>query len=350
MSGEIAVSIIVPVYKVERYIHKCVDSLIKQSLKNIEIILVDDESPDACGLICDEYAKKYSNVKVIHKKNEGLGYARNTGMEQVEGEYIGFVDSDDFVLPRMFEILYKNAKDYNADISYCGYKRVSSDEVVDESDNNNLDYYQGKYEIRKYLIDRIGMPPESAKDSLYGASVWKGIFKTEVIKFNNIKFVSERDLIAEDIIFDIDIIPKCESVIHSDYVGYCYRKAEESLTVNYKENRFDENVKLYFEMRSRLISMGYDSEEIFNPLTRYFLTFSRVAIIEEIKYLPQNGYQKTCQNIKAICNNVVFRDIIEKYQYMKMPIKERIFVIAEKFRFVNLLIIFVYINRWIKHE
>ena len=102
------VSIIVPVYKVEKYLRKCIDSIINQTLKDIEIILVDDGSPDNCGKICDEYAAKDTRIKVIHKENGGLSSARNAGMEVAEGEYIGFVDSDDWIESDMYMGTSKN--------------------------------------------------------------------------------------------------------------------------------------------------------------------------------------------------------------------------------------------------
>lgn len=104
------VSIVVPIYKVEKYIDRCLDSLLNQTLKDIEIILVDDGSPDNCPKICDEYVQKDARVRVIHKQNEGLGYARNSGMDVAAGEYIAFVDSDDFVDVKMFGTLYSEAK------------------------------------------------------------------------------------------------------------------------------------------------------------------------------------------------------------------------------------------------
>ena len=113
------VSIVVPVYKVEEYIDRCLDSLLNQTLKDIEIILVDDGSPDNCPKICDEYAQKDARVRVVHKQNEGLGYARNSGMEVAVGEYIAFVDSDDFVDIRMFEELYDVARGNDSDVVYC---------------------------------------------------------------------------------------------------------------------------------------------------------------------------------------------------------------------------------------
>ena len=114
------VSVIVPIYKVEKYIKKCVDSIVGQTLPDIEIILVDDGSPDDCGAICEGYAKQDLRIKVIHKANEGLSEARNTGINAATSEYIGFVDGDDYVAPDMYEVLYKNITEQNADVAVCG--------------------------------------------------------------------------------------------------------------------------------------------------------------------------------------------------------------------------------------
>ena len=115
------VSIVVPMYGVEQFLNKCVDSLLVQSLHDIEIILVDDGSPDRCGEIAEEYATKDNRIKVIHQKNSGLGPARNTGMAAAKGEYIGFVDSDDWTNACMFEMLYNAAKQNDADIAVSGH-------------------------------------------------------------------------------------------------------------------------------------------------------------------------------------------------------------------------------------
>ena len=109
------ISIIVPIYNVEKYLDRCVRSLCNQTLQDIEIILVDDQSPDDCPRMCDEYAKQDSRIIVIHKKNGGLGYARNSGMKVATGEYVAFVDSDDYVDLDMFESMYNSAKKYDAD-------------------------------------------------------------------------------------------------------------------------------------------------------------------------------------------------------------------------------------------
>ncbi|MCL2354597.1 MAG: glycosyltransferase, partial [Oscillospiraceae bacterium] len=135
------ISIIVPAYKVEPFIRKCIRSVLNQTHKNIEVILVDDESPDNSGKICDAFAAEDSRIKVIHQKNRGLCGARNAGLDVATGDYIGFVDSDDWVDPDMFEYLLKNLKSYEADISACRYYRVwSNNKIAPRTDGKTYIY------------------------------------------------------------------------------------------------------------------------------------------------------------------------------------------------------------------
>ena len=113
------ISVIVPIYKTQKHLHKCVDSILAQTHRNLEVILVDDGSPDESGAICDDYAKKDSRIRVIHKPNGGLSDARNAGLEICTGEYIGFVDSDDWVGPTMYEVLLSHLLRFDADMSVC---------------------------------------------------------------------------------------------------------------------------------------------------------------------------------------------------------------------------------------
>lgn len=127
------ISVIVPVYKVEEYLERCVSSLCHQTYKNLEIILVDDGSPDNSGKMCDELAKKDARIKVIHKKNGGLSDARNEGIEKSTGEYIAFVDSDDWYDPNMLEILYNLCEKNQAEIAECSYRSIYKDSVLAET-------------------------------------------------------------------------------------------------------------------------------------------------------------------------------------------------------------------------
>lgn len=127
------VSVVVPVYKVEKYLNRCVDSILQQSYSNLEVILVDDGSPDSCGVICDEYQKCDSRVRVIHKPNGGLSDARNYGIEAAKGKYLAFVDSDDWLDFDMIDILYRVLTDKNADIAECSYRNLYADCIKEET-------------------------------------------------------------------------------------------------------------------------------------------------------------------------------------------------------------------------
>ena len=169
------ISVIVPIYKVEKYLKRCLDSLIRQTYSNLEIILVDDGSPDTCPLICDEYKAKHNNIKVIHKKNGGLSDARNVGIEASTGSYITFVDSDDYVEDDYIVCLYNSIKKYNADISICSYQAVyENGRIIKQSEN---------------LCCSL-TPKETLSNMLYqnnfNVSAWAKLYKREL--FNKIKF------------------------------------------------------------------------------------------------------------------------------------------------------------------
>lgn len=142
------VSVIVPVYNVENYIRKCLDSIISQTLKDIEIILVDDGSEDNSGKICDEYAEKDSRIIVIHQKNNGLSNARNTGLNIASGEYIGFVDSDDYIKSEMYSEMYQTAEKTDADMVLCNYSYDTNGNITE---NKNFMVCLEKY-IKKRFI------------------------------------------------------------------------------------------------------------------------------------------------------------------------------------------------------
>lgn len=131
------ISVIVPIYKVENYLNCCVNSIINQTYKNLEIILIDDGSPDKCGKICDDFNKEDTRIKVIHKKNNGLGSARNTGLDVCNGEYISFVDSDDYIMPDLIESLYNEI--YDCDYVSCGYTHLTTKII-----KNNIFYQRIK--------------------------------------------------------------------------------------------------------------------------------------------------------------------------------------------------------------
>ncbi|MGH4052347.1 MAG: glycosyltransferase [Clostridium sp.] len=169
------ISIIVPVYNVQPYIRKCVDSILNQTYKNIEIILVEDGSPDNCGDICDEYSLKDNRVKTIHKKNGGLSSARNAGIDVASGEYIGFVDSDDWIEKDMYESLYKTLSEHNADISVCGRYIVSGGRITTISDAEVSEEFSRCEALSELVLDEYSGMKNFAWDKLYKKELFETI-------------------------------------------------------------------------------------------------------------------------------------------------------------------------------
>lgn len=163
------VTIIIPVYKVERYIRRCVDSVLSQSYQNLQIILVDDGSPDNCGKICDSYMKKDSRVKTIHQLNGGLSIARNTGLEFALGKFIYFLDSDDYIAPDTIETMIHLADEHHADIVMAGHNRVEADGYI-HCDSKNWPDLQSTEAIKKAIL--VNNIPNFAWGKLYRKSLW----------------------------------------------------------------------------------------------------------------------------------------------------------------------------------
>lgn len=215
------ISVIVPVYKVEKYLHKCVDSIINQTYKNLEIILVDDGSPDNCPQICDEYAKKDSRVKVVHKQNGGVSSARNVGLENATGEFIAFVDSDDWLELTMYEKLMQKQMQNFADLVFCRFNTVVSDNVI-KINENDLSNFCLTNDIKYFLnvssnkVNDQGI--ENIKEKVL-PSIWRCIFKKDL--FVSVKF-DTNIIYMEDLLFLINILNKNNN-IKIDYVDeYLY--------------------------------------------------------------------------------------------------------------------------------
>lgn len=172
------VSIIIPIYNVEKYLDRCMQALINQTLQDIEIIMVDDGSPDNCPKLCDEYAQKDNRIKVIHKRNGGLSDARNAGLEIATGEYVAFIDSDDYTSIEAYETLYNKAKETNADIVYAGFTMHNSDGTENKCFVLNQTW-EGK-NIIPFLKSMI-FDTKPDIDTIW-MSVWNGIYKRNIIE------------------------------------------------------------------------------------------------------------------------------------------------------------------------
>lgn len=203
------ISIIVPIYNVEKYLNKCVESILKQTYDNLEIILVDDGSLDNCGNICDEYAKKDSRIIVLHKTNGGLSDARNKGINIAKGKYIGFVDSDDYIDNDMFEILYNLCKNNNADISMISYKEIENEIIINENSN---------YTNKVFKYNNIEAIKELLKDEKIKNYAWNKLYKKEL--FDGIEYPIK--MAYEDVGTTYKLFEKAKKIIWYDIPKYNY--------------------------------------------------------------------------------------------------------------------------------
>ena len=235
----VLLSVIVPVYKTEKYLDKCINSIVNQTYKNLEIILVDDGSPDNCPQMCDEWAKKDGRIKVIHKENGGVSSARNCGLDIAVGEYVAFVDADDYAEPNMYEVLLQGLEEYNVPVAECSVFREYENGTTERWGNADAEYeYVNKEDVLKRLL--------LSRDLLI-MSTWNKLFRSEAI--NSIRF-DESIRINEDLLFVFQVFSNIDRhiFINKSLYHYIYRISSASHKKN-QEAMFDE-LKVLDELKN----------------------------------------------------------------------------------------------------
>lgn len=223
------ISIIVPVYKVEDYLRRSLDSLISQTYSNWEAILVVDGSPDLSGSICDEYSKADSRFRVIHKDNEGVAVARNTGLDSAKGKIIAFVDSDDFVHPDMLATQYKIMEKYACDLVITGYRFAYDSVINDYTVNGEPQVLDSRKAIEKIL------------DNQQFCSPWTKLYKKSL--FDNVRY--PKGAIYEDLMTAFEIFMAADKIVYQDIDFYYYFQVSDSITRSeFHYKKLDEVVAL----------------------------------------------------------------------------------------------------------
>lgn len=241
----IKVSVIVPVYNVERYLRRCIDSILRQSFLALEIILVDDGSEDSSGAICDEYCMKDERIRVIHKKNGGLSSARNAGISMAKGEYIALIDSDDFIYPNMIEKMYSKARECKVDMVMCGYecRSQSDDTILLETHNITLDCIVDSQKALEYLVDGRFDFMVMAWNKLYHRNLFVQNQFTEG-KLHEDEFIIHK------------LLYECNNVVFLPICLYNYMIGKQSITtVEYNVKRLD-GIEALFERKDFFKSMN----------------------------------------------------------------------------------------------
>ena len=242
------ISIIVPIYNVEKYLKRCLDSIIEQTYTNLEIILIDDGSRDNSGNICDEYAKCDSRIKVMHKQNGGVSSSRNAGLSLATGCFIGFVDPDDYISKDMYTILYDELAKNDADISMCGYKSFSDEKTTFQT-SSSTDMYTNIEAIKKLVFDNV-----------FTSHLWNKLYKREL--FIDLKFPENRS-IYEDVSVIYKLFDRAKKIVYNKSVQYGYFQRQESLVGRISEKKMLDSIDAVNERYAYLADKYPEHENIF---------------------------------------------------------------------------------------
>lgn len=269
------ISVIVPVYNGEKFIEQCIDSITNQTLKNIEILIINDGSKDNTLNIIESIAKKDSRVKVLNQKNSGVSAARNNGISKSLGKYIAFVDADDYIDETMYEKMYKKAEEFNSDIVICNVN-----DVLNGNKKISLNLNEGIIDI-KSLTEKEFLSNEYFN---LGTAVWHKIFKSKLIKENKIKFINYSEVASEDTLFNYEAMLKAKRLYCIDEALYDYKISENSLTKSKsaKENMVKRCMNTV-NIMSDFLSKNKIKDENFIDYITYWEFINALSYVNELK-------------------------------------------------------------------
>lgn len=331
-------SLILPVYNVEKYVKRCVNSLLRQEYTDYEIILVDDESTDSSGSICDKLADKNNNIFAYHKENGGLSDARNYGMDRAKGNYILFIDSDDWVDEKLLISLHNHLNKSNVDILKFGFQKMQEGNYK----NTFFSYFNiGVYDRRQ--IEETILPYTIGPKRLFCyeqnacKSVWSHVYSLNFLRENNIRFVSEREILNEDYLFNLHTLLYAKSLEVTHYILYYYDYREGSLSKRYITNEFERKLKLHREYKLLLERNGlferYETPYYSECVDGFYACISNECCCwnETSKY--------AVQNIKKILNCKECEISLLKCKRSNMNLKGKVIYWLMRLKFAYLMYI-----------
>ena len=325
------VSIVVPIYKTEKYLDRCIDSLVNQTYRKIEIVLVDDGSPDQCPAICDRWAAQDSRVKVIHKHNEGLGLARNSGIKNATGEYICFLDSDDYVDEYTIEKAYCAAIIEQVDVVVFGFHTTDEQGNVISSfvPRMEKDTYYGA-EVQEVFLPELIAPNLNGDGNrrLY-MSACMMLFSHDMIKKNDWLFVSEKKIISEDVYSLLDIFQYVRSVRILGDAFYFYRTNTSSVSRSYRPDRYIQIRHFYLESKLLCQKLAY-SDTIISRLADPYLAFTIAAMKQIVS--ADITYAEKQKMLCEIINDDVLQSALMSVSSWSYGLARRALLIAMRYR------------------
>lgn len=336
------VSIIIPAHNVERYINRCIQSILKQTYSNIEIILIEDSSTDNTAAICDELSNNNENIIVRHVINKSAGKSRNDGLDIAKGKYVVFVDSDDYIEENMIEIMVKEIYTNSASAVFCAYNEVGKTKNAIYKYGEKRHYYNRKEIEKKLIYNAIYVEDKNKELPLY--AVWAGIYDLDIIRKEKIRFLNEDKCYSEDSIFNFEFLCKAEGAITINDALYNYNIENENSICN----RYNKRFNYLEEWKSKLIEVAnvnnVYSEKLNQYLNKMYLDCLIISVKQEI--LSSNkGFKEIRKKILNIIKkqNVV-KMLNDSKNFIGKSRNKKIMLYLMKYKFV-ILIYFLVILR-----
>lgn len=339
------VSVIIPVYNTAKYLDASVRSIVNQTYKDLQIILIDDGAKDESPQMCDAWAEKDNRIQVIHKENEGLGFTRNAGLEVATGKYVCFFDSDDTLELNAIEVCVQTLEREQADA--CFYARKTYDAEGNYTINKNIPdkkIFIGEEVKNEFSAIYFGQLPDDTKEPFLHPSVCRGMFLREVIENNKLRFLSERVCLSEDVFFGLHFCQvACKIIIIPEYF-YNYTYNDTSLTKLYNPKKLQLFKNLYY--------MLLEYEDAYQQLSdvklriqHKFISGVQQCIEMEVNTKKLRGWKETYGHIKAICNDLEIINIFNMFPIERAGFKRRCFIKWVLHKRVLLLCIFYSVNK-----
>ena len=330
-------SVIVPIYNIEKYVRRCIDSVLAQSFSDFELILVDDGSPDMCGEICDEYAKKDERIKVIHKENGGLVSARQAGIKAASGEYVFHLDGDDAICPDALESAHKIISETNADIVSFSYKCSINNQTGDTVEDFADEGLYNKEEIREYIFPKL-LSDKNMNHIFY--FLWGKAIKRELAIRHQLN-VNPAISLGEDLSCIVPCFLEAETIYMSRKAIYLYTIRNDSISTDFKTHQITQIADVITGLRELNTEKPKDFEE---QIARYscFMCFAILAAAAE------GNHFNSVKKLKELILGSLHKEEIAKAYFENITFKSRITIFLMKKQKIKSAFYFLYLCKELK--
>ncbi len=311
MERQPLVTVVLPIYNVEKYLNRCMESIVNQTYRNLEIIMVDDGSLDNCPKMCDEWAERDDRIKVIHKKNQGQGIARNDAIGIATGDYICFIDSDDYVSLDVIEKSCVLAEKELADIVVFGLNTVNTSGKVVNSfvPCAEPETYESSDVINVFLPEYLAPNPYKKEPKKFYMSSCVSLYSMKMIRNSGWRFVSEREIISEDVYSLLKLFPYVNKVAVLPEALYYYCENKESFSRSYNADRYKRIKHFYLESVKLCEKLGYN-EAIIHRISKPYVGYTVATLKQE--YASQRPAKDKKAAIKSIIDDEVLQKVLHE--------------------------------------